>query len=35
MEMHATRTLAADRAAVWAALNDAEVLRPASRVAKS
>jgi len=28
MEMHATRTLAADRAAVWAALNDAEVLKP-------
>jgi carbon monoxide dehydrogenase subunit G len=27
MEMHATRTLAADRAAVWAALNDAEVLK--------
>ena len=27
MAMHATRTLAADRAAVWAALNDAEVLK--------
>jgi len=27
MEMHATRTLAADRAEVWAALNDAEVLK--------
>jgi uncharacterized protein len=27
MEMHATRTIAADRAAVWAALNDPEVLK--------
>jgi carbon monoxide dehydrogenase subunit G len=27
MEMHATRTLAADRATVWAALNDAETLK--------
>jgi carbon monoxide dehydrogenase subunit G len=27
MEMHATRTLNADRAAVWAALNDPEVLK--------
>jgi hypothetical protein len=27
MEMHATRTIAADRATVWAALNDADVLR--------
>ncbi|MFW5641284.1 MAG: CoxG family protein [Roseicyclus sp.] len=27
MEMHATRTLGADRATVWAALNDAEVLK--------
>jgi len=27
MEMHATRTIAAPRAAVWAALNDAGVLR--------
>jgi len=27
MEMHATRTLDADRATVWAALNDAEVLK--------
>jgi len=27
MEMHATRTIAADRMTVWAALNDAEVLK--------
>lgn len=27
MELHATRTIAADRAAVWAALNDAAILR--------
>ena len=27
MEMHATRTLDAERASVWAALNDAEVLK--------
>lgn len=27
MEMHATRTIAADRATVWEALNSAEVLR--------
>ncbi len=27
MEMHATRTIAADRMTVWAALNDPEVLR--------
>jgi hypothetical protein len=27
MEMHATRTLAADRQTVWAALNDPEVLK--------
>jgi carbon monoxide dehydrogenase subunit G len=27
MEMHATRTLDADRATVWAALNDADVLK--------
>jgi carbon monoxide dehydrogenase subunit G len=27
MEMHATRTIAADRNAVWAALNDPEVLK--------
>ncbi|PWK60994.1 CoxG family protein [Roseicyclus mahoneyensis] len=27
MELHATRTIAADRMTVWAALNDAEVLK--------
>lgn len=27
MELHATRTIAADRATVWAALNDAETLK--------